>query len=353
MSKVQMLRCLVTQRLTEAAEEIFGLFERTIAEYEEETSRLKEDNERLKKRLHAVLNPEVRIQRADLQQLFVLKEKQQKGSERPQIKEEQEDPELQGLKEADMKVSFTPVKRDNDEDETQSSQLYQRPTEQMETSGDREDCRGPETDRNTGTDAPSEPDTDEKTGDSSETETGDSSETDDSDDWNKTREPQSVFNSHNNGEASVSDSRCRTSEKPLICSECKKTFGCIKKLTRHMMTHTSEKPFSCSQCGKGFTEIGDLKTHMRSHTGEKPFSCSQCGKRFTEIGDLKTHMRFHTREKPFSCLQCGKRFTDIGDLKTHMRFHTREKPFSCLECGKRFTEIGDLKTHIRFHLSAA
>ncbi|KAM3866210.1 zinc finger protein ZIPIC-like [Diretmus argenteus] len=36
MSRVQMLRAVVEQRLTAAVEEIFGLVERTIAEYEEE-----------------------------------------------------------------------------------------------------------------------------------------------------------------------------------------------------------------------------------------------------------------------------------------------------------------------------
>lgn len=64
MSNVQMLRCLLKQRITEDAEETFGLFERTIAEYEEEASGLKEDNEGLKKRLRAVFNPEVRVHRA-------------------------------------------------------------------------------------------------------------------------------------------------------------------------------------------------------------------------------------------------------------------------------------------------
>ncbi|KAM6919916.1 uncharacterized protein PEZ65_011942 [Lycodopsis pacificus] len=61
MSEVQMLRCLVNQRLTAAAEEIFGLFERTIAEYEEELSRSKEENER---QLRAVLIPQLRLHRA-------------------------------------------------------------------------------------------------------------------------------------------------------------------------------------------------------------------------------------------------------------------------------------------------
>ncbi len=64
MSKGQMLRALVKQRLSLAAEEIFGLFERTIAEYEEELCRSKEENERHRKLLDAVFNPEVRLHTA-------------------------------------------------------------------------------------------------------------------------------------------------------------------------------------------------------------------------------------------------------------------------------------------------
>ncbi|KAI3358271.1 hypothetical protein L3Q82_003268 [Scortum barcoo] len=59
-------KALVKQRLTAAAEEIFVLFERTIAEYEEELSRSKEENERQRKLLDAVFKPEVRLHRAEL-----------------------------------------------------------------------------------------------------------------------------------------------------------------------------------------------------------------------------------------------------------------------------------------------
>ncbi|TNN41929.1 hypothetical protein EYF80_047886 [Liparis tanakae] len=58
MSKVHMLRCFVNQRLTAAAQEICGLFERTLAEYEEELCSSQEENERHRKRLQAVFNPE-------------------------------------------------------------------------------------------------------------------------------------------------------------------------------------------------------------------------------------------------------------------------------------------------------
>ena len=64
MSEVQMLSLLVKQRLTAAAEEISGLFERTIAEYEEELCRSQEENERQRKLLDAVLQPRVQLHRA-------------------------------------------------------------------------------------------------------------------------------------------------------------------------------------------------------------------------------------------------------------------------------------------------
>ncbi len=65
MSKLQMLRALVKQRLDAAAEDICGLFERTVADYEEELSRLKE-NGRRHKLLDVVFNPKVQLHRSGL-----------------------------------------------------------------------------------------------------------------------------------------------------------------------------------------------------------------------------------------------------------------------------------------------
>ncbi|KAM6952941.1 uncharacterized protein PEZ65_016474 [Lycodopsis pacificus] len=400
MSKLEMLRSFVNQRLTAAYEEIFGLLERTIAEYEEELYRSKEENKRQRKLLDAVFNPEVRIRRADVQQLLLVKEEvpseqqewsssldqedpepphikaeqedpepphikeeqedpepphikeeqedpkpphikeEQEDPEPPHIKEEQEDPEpphikeeqeelctsqegeqLQGLEEADVKFSFTPVK--SEEEEAQSSQLHQRQTEQMKTDADGEDCGGPEPDRNLDPDRHPEPDTDEKT--------GDSSDTDGSGDWKKTREPQSGLNYVKPDE--VSDSRCSAGEKLFSCSECEKTFGKRGTLNRHMRIHTGEKPFSCSVCKKSFNWGSTLQTHMRTHTGEKPFSCSVCKKSFKQGSHLQIHMKTHTGEKPFSCSVCKKSFNRGSNLQTHMGTHTGEKPFSCSIAG--------------------
>jgi len=266
--------------------------------------------------------------------------------EPPRIKEEEEDPDpphlkedqedrwthqegeqLQGLEEAGVKFSFTPVKSEDDEEEAQSSHLHQRLTEQMKTEADEEDYRVPEPD--------------EKTGDSTEP------ETDVSDDWKETREPQSGSNSLNNEEGNVSDSKCRSGKKPLGCSECGKLYRLKRDLKKHMRCHT--RHFSCSECGRGFATRYHLKTHMSRHTGEKPFSCSVCKTSFTRKQYLEGHMMNHTGEKPFSCAVCGRGFTESAGLKRHMRTHTGEKPFPCSCCNKTFTRKGHLDRHMLTH----
>ncbi|XP_044027990.1 gastrula zinc finger protein XlCGF57.1-like isoform X5 [Siniperca chuatsi] len=329
MCKVQMLRALVKQRLTAAAEEIFGLFERTIAEYEEELRRSKEENERQRELLAAVFQPQLRLHRADVQQLSLSREEappeQQERSpsldqdpEPPHIKEEQEElwtsqegEQLRGLEEADItKFPFSPVpvKSEEDEEKPQSSQLHQRQTEQMETGADGEDCGGPGPARNSDPDTHLQPD---KT-DASEPETEDSD-----DGWKETRDPQSGLNSLKNDGVSKSGMRCSTGEKPFSCSECGKIFGFKGHLKRHMRIHTGEKPYSCLMCGKTFSESGHVKVHMRTHTGEKPFSCSVCGKRFIQKVHVTLHMARHTGAKRLSCSVCDRGFTWYKQLKRH------------------------------------
>lgn len=53
MSKMQMLRFYVNERLTVATEDIFGVIERTIAEYEAEVFRSKQEIDRQRKLLDA------------------------------------------------------------------------------------------------------------------------------------------------------------------------------------------------------------------------------------------------------------------------------------------------------------
>ncbi|XP_078146650.1 uncharacterized protein LOC139932499 [Centroberyx gerrardi] len=153
MCSVQQLRASVKQRLTAAVEEIFGLFERTIAEYEEEI-------DRQRRLLEDVLKPEIQINKADGPQLFAVPHEQQDWSpslEQEELWTSQEGEQLQGPEEADItEFPFTPVpvKSEDDEETPQSSQLHQSQTEenreaeplasssteQMKTEDDGEDC---------------------------------------------------------------------------------------------------------------------------------------------------------------------------------------------------------------------
>ncbi|XP_078019972.1 uncharacterized protein LOC117245839 isoform X2 [Epinephelus lanceolatus] len=234
MSKVQMLRSLVKQRLTAAAEEIFGLFERTIAEYEEELCRSKEENERQRKLLDAVSNPQLRLHRADVQQLSVVKEEvppeQQEWSSSvdqedpapPHIKWEQEElwisqegEQLQGLEDDDI-TKFTStlvtVKSEDDEEKPQSSQLHQRHTEQMETEAEGEDCGGAEPARNSDPDTHLQP------------------EADVSDDWKESREPQSAHKRKR-------ESSCSSSSSASSSSSTSRESSPEKKNGKHKKRH--------------------------------------------------------------------------------------------------------------------
>ncbi|XP_063752466.1 uncharacterized protein LOC134873015 [Eleginops maclovinus] len=169
MSKV--LLSLEKQRLTSAAEEIFVLFEKTIAEYEEELCRSKEENERLQKLLNTS---------EDARQRLVVEEEvppDPKDHEDPdlppQIKPEQEQlwtsqegEELQELEEADItKPTFTPVPVKSEE-KPQSLQLHQ-------TGAYGEDCGGPETARDSDPESSLRPETEDNTGDAPEPDTED------------------------------------------------------------------------------------------------------------------------------------------------------------------------------------
>uniref|UniRef100_A0A671WX38 Zinc finger protein OZF-like n=1 Tax=Sparus aurata TaxID=8175 RepID=A0A671WX38_SPAAU len=349
MSKVQTLRVFMKQRLTAAAEEIFELFERTIAEYEEELCRQR-------KLLDAVTEPQVQLHRTDVQQLLESEEEapheqqerstsldQEDPPELPHIKEEQEElwtrqegEELPGLDEADIKFTFTPVtvKSEHDQEEPQSSQLHQRQTEQKETEADGEDCGGPEPGRTFNSVSHLQPVTDDGTSHCSEPEIADKAsepETDHSSDW-EPRKPQ-----------------VHSEEQGSSCSVCKKTFPSRSQVVKHIRTHKREKQFRCSVCSKIFSRRVHVTQHLVVHTGEKPFSCSLCGTKFTQKSSLNKHLKLHARGKPYTCNICQSNFSLRRHLKTHISIHSGEKPFGCSVCGERFARKQNLNRHSKVH----
>ncbi|XP_035617453.1 uncharacterized protein LOC118375071 [Oncorhynchus keta] len=155
MSKLQLLNVYVTERLTAAVAEISVAVDRTVVELYEEISRSKEENNRLRRLLDLVFNPEIKLHKADAQQLTLPISEEEVPPEQQhceqewspsliqedpvptQIKEEQEElqtsqeeDQLQGLFDTKDSIFTSPcVESDCDrENPSQPSHLHQTQT---------------------------------------------------------------------------------------------------------------------------------------------------------------------------------------------------------------------------------
>ncbi|XP_061894982.1 gastrula zinc finger protein xFG20-1-like [Entelurus aequoreus] len=367
MCKVQKLRVLMEQRLNAAVEEICALLERTMAEYEEELSRTKEEKERQSQVLEPL--PQPCVDNAGLQQVSVkhqeVQSEQQEGSsnvghsepEPPHFKVEKVDvwaghdqEQLQGPEEVYItNFPFTGIPVKSDEDTSQSSQLQHSQSEEnrrvefldqhMTTGDDGELYGGSEGDLL----APLS-DIDDMMSHSSETNHHDPTEPLESNthfictECGKTFATMKSLRLH-------ARTHIQHSDRVLSCPQCEKMFATKKNLNRHMITHTGARPFDCSVCGNKFSRSHHLKRHMKVHTGEKLFPCSVCTKRFLNKGDMVAHMKTHKQEQALPCLICAKGFSKKCHLERHIRTHTGEKPFCCTVCDKRFSRREHIKLH--------
>ncbi|XP_049435775.1 zinc finger protein with KRAB and SCAN domains 8-like [Epinephelus fuscoguttatus] len=328
MSSAEHLRRFVNERLTAAAEEIFGVFKKTIVAYEEEI-------DRQRRLLDIVWNPEIKLLRIEPPQHQVgMKEDvlaDQQDPEPPQIKEEleelctsQEGEQLELKQETDTLI-LTPTSEGNDHSEAQS--LY-FPLDKSLSAADTEPpasvCITWQNDESDSEDSDvSDPKNVHQllfhnflvaqSQHQNVSEHGESGSTS-----NVQPDPQKSH-THYLINTNLSGICCNTGKKFLKCDTCEKTFRYRSDLQRHLLIHTGEKPYSCNMCGKRFNQKARLSGHMRIHTGEKPYSCKTCGKYFRHNSQLTVHMRGHTGEKPFTCNTCGKDFRRSDELAAHIR----------------------------------
>ncbi|XP_037105023.1 zinc finger protein 436-like isoform X3 [Syngnathus acus] len=407
MCKVKMLKDLMKERLNLAAEEIFDLFERTIADYEEKLCREKEENERRQNELVATV-ADLRIQLHQAVQQDTRQEIPSEQLEEPSINKEVEDVRSSQYAEKIPKLS------------------EHIPSEEGKSKVDGEHCE----------DLQSEPDSLFAPLSDIDDITSDSSRTDHSDHDRETRkeykgdmtqhdkdshrsQSQKTFYSKkkrknhmvtHKGEKQYSskhfvkkDARKHTdadeglqpgsSDKDsqgdmtdddvnvkLNSSRREKTFQSKKGLKKHMETHVRDRPFACPVCAKKFFLKHHVKRHMKKHTTQNasttgiskaPLSgtnhtteslennkncdankhqCPQCGKKCPSNENLIAHMVIHTGEKPFSCSVCGQGFAFKESMMSHEKQHLGQIPFQCSVCQTDFLSRGQLISHIKLHI---
>ncbi|KAJ0065706.1 hypothetical protein NL108_016864 [Boleophthalmus pectinirostris] len=331
MSKLRVLRALVSERLSAAADEIFALVETTIAEYEEELRRSREENQR-NQRNQRLPDPSGAGDRAAVQSRWFSPEPSinEEKAASPRIKEEAEEPSVKQEEESLPEFTAVCVKS-----EEPSSLLRLRQTEAREKEEQPARAQGHFPSR-------ADPQTDR------------SSDTDDDEDWEAPAAASTArTETEEHGERDEQTPRKRKGAggEILECPFCQKGFTTKHNLETHTRVHTGEKTYRCPICRSSFVRKCSLKAHARTHRDGNLYRCSVCARAFPQLSSLTQHYRTHTGEKPYSCSVCNNRFTQHHHLTEHMRTHTGERPYSCSVCGKAFARSFTLKIHHRQHKS--
>ncbi|XP_014901066.1 zinc finger protein 260-like [Poecilia latipinna] len=317
MSGMQQLRLLVSERLTAAAEEIFGLVERTITEYQEEVVRSKREIIQLRQQIEqlTVLQPRVSLFKGVPENQIQLPVEQQKESQA-----------CQKVKEEQLDVCISP---DPDTDSSEDVKVF--PYESQTT-----------------------PRSDPELLPSVSSITVTLNSDDVHNEWNENPGSDLAYFGQSHSDASFLQQEQILDKKS--CRMCGVSFIRDCDLIRHMEeAHAGHKAFKCFECHKEFARRDSLALHMRVHTGEKPHRCPFCEKTFTQTSNLRVHMRKHTGEKPYFCDTCGKMVAHSYHLKICSRQTsyttdiTGERAFRCFRCGKKFHTISDLNVHMKIH----
>ncbi|KAJ3597641.1 hypothetical protein NHX12_001158 [Muraenolepis orangiensis] len=257
---MQSLRVFLNARLTAAAEEIFGAFEKTISDYKEEICRSKDlEISRLRMQIK-ILKSVPRTERCSVTQ--------------PQHTHQQ--PHHQSIPPVPAVEAPETPHCETDEGGSMEQEHHHEPSQQVKKeqqkthrdfwmSHDEEQLDGLDSDIKDFISSPSSL---------------------------KSNLQDAVLPFHpyqNNGE--------ENKDRPYCCSVCEKRFSNCSHLAAHIRTHTGERPYRCDICRKTFITTSALNRHQTIHTEGKHFICNYCGKSFKWMESLGRHMRcIHKRE---------------------------------------------------------
>ncbi|XP_011352467.1 transcriptional repressor CTCFL isoform X2 [Ooceraea biroi] len=149
--------------------------------------------------------------------------------------------------------------------------------------------------------------------------------------------------------------RIHTGEKPYECDFCQARFTQSNSLKAHKLIHNGNKPvFHCELCPATCGRKTDLRIHVQKlHTSDKPLKCKRCGKTFPDRYSYKLHSKTHEGEKCYKCDLCPYASISARHLESHMLIHTDQKPYQCENCFQSFRQKQLLKRHSNLYHNPA
>ncbi|XP_060886709.1 zinc finger protein 809-like [Labrus mixtus] len=386
LSKTELLRGIVTEKLTTAAREIFAVVERTVSGYEEEAAGLRQEIDRQRIQLEAILQPRVSLCRID--------ESDDDEDEGGELRDEEE--QQTHVDASDSWGDFVPDEDEGEdeggeesaEDPVRSSSLdpgsMRDPGPQRASTSGRclksqsstrapinlkvyllQDAQDNAQDNAVSEHAvdlfqtserPSPPTRNHQTTEDTagrlssshvrpvggaESKASGRHQVKSEEDWElvslscaadrNQEEEELKQNIHEQLETQVKSKRRKRIQSPLMAA-----------------ADGGGVPLSCKVCKVLRGSLNMLIKHSWSHVEDPERLCGVCGEQSESPEELRTHLESH--KKTFSCDVCGKNFLSNRGLRSHAPLHTGEKPYECDICKKTFAIERTLKSHRLGHV---